>query len=187
MRHFRNGLVFALTFGLGFTTLAWASHVLSIYHWDKLGLRVCNQGVNTSAHPYQALISWETAQWNGGTRLNLVEDCSSAEITVISQNYGPGALWGWMDPVLIPFAPFHWISNVARLNEHYLDARTDNCVSAVACHEIGHALGLTHRVSSSSCMDPERSPACDTMTPDFDSHDVEVVNEINHGCGEPEP
>ncbi len=178
---------FSLSFGLGFATLAWSSHQWENYHWAKQKLKVCNLAEDTPIHPYRTLFFLEWADWSVGTELNLVSGCASPDITLSHADYGAS---GWLgntsDPVSSGLPYQHLIAANVRVNEFYLGTKDDPCVQGIACHEMGHALGLDH-VTTGGCMIVLPLQWCNAWPVDFDAHDVEVVNAINHACGEPEP
>ncbi len=185
MRLLRSGIVFAVSFLFGITSIAWANHQWENYHWAKSQLGVCNLAQDTETHLYRTMLTLEWAEWSAGTELNLVPDCENPDITFANADYGSTTWRGRVIPEAAE--PHQHLQGAALLlNERHFEFKNNQCVQGVACHEIGHTLGLGH-VSSGSCMDITWANWCNAFATDFDAHDAQTVNQINHGPCETEP
>ncbi len=80
------------------------------------------------------------------TRNNCSE--TTGEVHVCNANYGAT---GWAGLTEMTLNGQHIVKMRVRLNDFYTTARFRRLV---ACHELGHSVGLAHRTQSTSCMKP---------------------------------
>ena len=165
-------------------TLAGANHDLpKKFHWQReenpFTLKI---GDNVGTDWNQAL-DRAAAQWSRSKVLNLnvvpggtnPRTCrfDSGQVEVCSENYGET---GWLGITVFTVRDRHIKAAVVGLNDFYFDnpefgLDTPRARNSVACHELGHAIGLAHR-GGNSCMTVRRFPD------DPDRHDYKELERI---------
>ncbi len=161
-----------------------ASNQWSNWHWrrtgDRLYLRVQD---TTSSTLYPRIVAEAVANWNYPSHplvLYLRPYCITIfgwtlcfhSIHAESGYYGST---GWRGLATLNGTDGDHITHAkTQLNNSYIASDPDTDKLHVACQEIGHDLGLDHRVSSDSCMVSGGSGAYP------DSHDYSVLGSITH-------
>ncbi|MBJ7457810.1 MAG: matrixin family metalloprotease [Thermoleophilaceae bacterium] len=98
-----------------------------------------------SAQSRQAQIDWDNVM-NGSLRFNSVAHDSSV-IHTVDQAYGPT---GWIG--LAPHSAYHGGHGHVQLNLTYGNGAAYQVKRQVACHEMGHMVGLAHSGDATDCM-----------------------------------
>jgi len=105
----------------------------------------------------------------GDTSLHARTVCAETtrkEVHVCNADYGAV---GWAGLTELTESGPHIVSIRVRINDHYVTSATERLV---ACHELGHSIGLGHRMQSTSCMKQG------TSTPHPDSSDYAELDLI---------
>lgn len=174
-------LVLALTAGLAAGTVARAGHVsacsgATAYHQPSLEIRHKNNAVD-GVRRYFTIIQGRNARWDSLTCLTFLAS-STPVLNEYAANYGAT---GWLGLTsLESISSCHINKASIKLNRYYLDSPsyTDSTIAKIACHEIGHTLGLSHSASTTSCMNHSST----SISPD--AHDVDTIRSIyaHQGC-----
>ncbi len=104
-----------------------------------------------------------TSMWNDYDPTDLVvtetTNSSIADVTVYDGNYGLNGAAGWVEcfagePDQGGSHPNHWCQGQSlRYNYSYSSFFNDaTSLAYIACHELGHTIGLRHTGDSTSCM-----------------------------------
>jgi predicted Zn-dependent protease len=144
---------------LGLTPTASANHYIG-YHWR----RAANPKIVDVQQSLQAAwvnpVAAAVADWNKSSVIGMAASPAPSStaaarqrcawirgaVHLCSGNYGNT---GWVGLTNYAVSGRHIIGVRIRLNTPYIPVRYRQMV---ACHELGHALGLAHRAQSTSCM-----------------------------------
>ena len=107
-----------------------------------------------SNNPDYQLVQNEMSAWNKTTafRFNQVKNLKKANILVTSGNYGETTWAGLTEMKNVPRGYLY--GSIIYLNDYYLNQINSHIQLAVAEHELGHAIGLTHNDKEPSVMNP---------------------------------
>src|SRR6266581_694312 len=160
MRRASIALVCALLLAFAPTTSAHAGYIG--WHWSRRANPFTVNVVLSTVNGYIAPVQGATTDWSKSTVLDMTftvgnqsrtarNQCSFSTTHLIVHacdfNYGPT---GWAGLTEAHVNSSHHITAIrVRWNDYYV---TSSFRRTVACHELGHTLGLSHRTESSSCM-----------------------------------
>lgn len=151
---------------------SWRSASGVQYRWATPSIRV----VDSVGDPWNESFSSAVSDWNRGV-VDLLEvpgERSKAcqpirgAVRVCNAKYGHTG-WAGLTELSVD-SHGSILSARIRLNATYLT--TKRLRRAAACHELGHALGLTHHSQSDSCL----TPVVDAVSPN--EHDYEQLGVI---------
>jgi hypothetical protein len=116
--------------------------------------------------------------WHNATAVNLLQVGQYGEndqINAVNANYGASGWFGLAEPGSCAY-PFM----TARANQYYLDNQGIGAKMFIACHELGHTVGLGHRGSgeNTTCMREGPESGGPILYPQWaDQHDFDAVND----------
>lgn len=146
------------------------------YTWGRTG-NLSVQLVNNTSAAWTPYLQTAAAQWSAATNIEYrvvtgpaidASACSPTYgvIEVCSANYGKN---GWLGMTNVYTSGGHIVMATVRYNDYYPTTSTWYSGTAwytnTSCHELGHALGLTHQdatksnVNSGSCLDLTADPS----------------------------
>jgi hypothetical protein len=157
--------MFVVGLVLSRTPAVTASHQWGCYKWLTPSLTYTNQAQS----PYSTYYTQETRtdgdSWHNYTVINFTA-AGNGNLKEQSGHYGQN---GWLGLTQIQVQSCRIVSATSKLNRTYLDnGYSTDARKRVACHEVGHATGLNHNPSSSSCLKtggsaPSRPNSHDTV------------------------
>ncbi|GGN94309.1 hypothetical protein GCM10010112_83490 [Actinoplanes lobatus] len=115
--------------------------------------------------------------WNStSTHFNFTQVSSGANVHVADGNYGATWMGNSFSGITLNSTQKNPVTNscsggtwdttmVTWWNRHYTDSYTSAQRETIMVHEIGHALGLAHTASASSCSAPVMSVNIDSLVP----------------------
>jgi hypothetical protein len=166
-------LLVALT-TLSVPTTAVASHSKGGQsHWKT---RTIDLGDCLSSSRLKRALRAAAEDWSRSAHINArVIGCSYSgrEMRAYNRRYGRTDWAGYAD---YTYGGGHFSGARLRFNETYISGASDRYLQKIACHELGHGLGLAHR-DTSSCLVPGGS----SRRPAFyrpDRHDFDQLRAI---------
>jgi hypothetical protein len=126
-------------------------------HWN-LGLNPLIHFIDSTTSSWDGVVAAAGAEWSQSDALDVVIDpgddskktrrrCSPADGAVRVCNFKYGNT-GWVGLTVAVIKGKHFVRVAVKFNETYLGKKNRK----VACHEMGHGLGLAHRSTPRSCM-----------------------------------
>lgn len=163
--------VTAVLIGLG-ATASFAEHSLS-YHWPDTPATIQVVDASEGRYPVRDAIN----AWNASHdfHIQLVRACGRPDrcITITSE---PSRYLGLTKNYVYASERHHLHSS--RINLSSSRSTTSLQRLSIACHELGHALGLHHRSGGETCMVNGRR-----FPPRPDAHDFVELDRTSHGRG----
>lgn len=170
--------LFLLAIAIGAGT-AYASHRLGCYKYADASINWYNGGTGTYYYIFQEEAVTDSDSWHNYTDVDLTTVTSlgtTDHFSTYNGWYGENGWLGIADFISVAGDGCTVLYGRARLNQSYLDgtySRTQK--EHIACHEIGHLLGLAHlNDNSETCMANSQN----RDTPQPDEHDQELINSI---------
>ncbi|HEX7181418.1 MAG TPA: matrixin family metalloprotease [Thermoanaerobaculia bacterium] len=164
----------AVTIVLG-AGLAFASHRRGCWKYADSLINWYNGGTGDYKNIYEEEAKTDADSWHNFTDVNFNSVAAAGTTDHLNAYNGFYGNTGWLGLGEIRAYSGCIIKNGRiRLNQTYLDngSYTRTNKESIACHEIGHLLGLDHSPNATSCMSHTLTAA------QPDTHDRDVVNSI---------
>lgn len=177
-----------------FSSVTFASHSWSTYHWARTTSSFDLTFVNSTTSNWDPYVAQAVSDWSASNDLNMVEDTSgdtsnktrrrcngpAGQVRVCNLSYGNT---GWLGIAGISLdSNGHITTGYTKLNDTYFDTAfydTFEWRQSVTCQELGHNIGLNHQdedfnnTSLFTCMDYQ-----DPAYPYPNAHDFEQLATI---------
>lgn len=152
-----------------------ASHRSGCWKYADALINWYNGGTGDYRNIYEEEAKTDADSWHNYTDVNFNSVASAGTTDHINAYNGFYGSTGWLSIAQISsYSGCTVRSGQIRMNQTYLDngSYTRTNKESIACHEIGHLLGLGHSPNATSCMSHNLSAA------QPDAHDRDVVNSI---------
>jgi predicted Zn-dependent protease len=167
-------VLFVLTSLLG-AGAALAAHRRGCLKYADFQINWFNGGTGDYMNIYEEEAKTDADSWHNYTDISFVSVASAGTTDHLNAYNGFYGSTGWLGlSQIASYSGCTILQGRIRLNQTYLDngSYTRTNKESVACHEIGHVLGLDHSPNATSCMSHTLSAA------QPDSHDRDVINSI---------